>query len=89
MAKRNLGLVSDEEAAGARVLAVPESQMVDARADEMRLRVRGAVGAHAVETVSVEFGGVFVDGGVPHAVSGDADDAAFGEVDAVREGYVF
>lgn len=71
MAQRNLRLVRDEEAAGARVLAVSEGQMVDARADEMGL-ARGAVGgvaAHAVEAVSVELGGVVVDGGVPHAVS--------------------
>lgn len=86
MAQRDLGLVRDEEAAGARVLAVSEGQVVDARADEVGLARGGAVGgvaAHAVEAVSVEFGGVVVDGGVPHAVSRDADDAAFGDADTV------
>ena len=62
MAQRNLGLVCDEEAAGARVLAVSESQMVDACADEVSLVVRaavvGGVTAHAVEAVPVEFGWV-------------------------------
>ena len=69
VAERDLGLVRDEEAAGARVLAVPEGQVVGARADEVRL-VRGAVGAaaHAVEAVPVELGWVVVHGGVPHAV---------------------
>ena len=81
MAQRNLGLMGDEETASAGVLAVPKCQMVDARADEVRL-VRRAAGAHAVEAVSVEFVRVFVDGAVPHAVSGDTNHGALGDVDA-------
>ena len=74
--------MGDEEAAGARVLAVPEGQMVDARADEMRL-ARPAAAAHAVEAIPVELARVLVDGSVPHTISRDADNAALGEVDAV------
>lgn len=83
MAERDLGFVGDEEAAGARVLAVAEGQVVDARADEVRLVVGRCAVAHAVEAVAVEFVWVRVHGWVPHAVAGDADDAAFGQVHVV------
>ncbi len=78
MAQRNLGLVGDKEAAGTGVLSVSKGQMVDARADEMRL-VR-SVAAHAVEARPVELVWVLVDGSVPHAIARDADHASLGEV---------
>ena len=61
-----------------------EGQVVDARADEMGLRVRGgAAVADAQDAVAVEFGGVLAHNVIPHVVSGDADDAACGELDAI------
>lgn len=79
MAQGDLGLVRDEEAAGARVLAVAEGEVVDAGADEVGL-VAAVGGAHAVEAEAVEFLRRGVHAGVPHAVAGDADDGVGGEV---------
>ena len=76
----------DEKAAGARVLAVAKGQVVDARADEMGLRVRGGAAiTDAHEAVAVEFGGVLLHYRVPHVVSGDADDAACRDLDAIGQ----
>ena len=71
MAQRDLCFVGDEEATGAGMLAVSEGQVVDTRADKMRLAgsAVGGIAAHAVEAVSVELSWVLVDGGVPHAIS--------------------
>ncbi len=74
----------DKEVAGARVLAVAKGQVVDARADEMGLRILGgAAVADAQEAVAVEFGGVLVHDGVLHVVFADANDAACGKLDAI------
>lgn len=76
--------MGDEEAAGARVLAVPEGQMVNARANKMRLiRCAANAAAHTIEAIPIELVWILVDGGIPHTISRDADNVALGEANAV------
>lgn len=72
MGEGNLELVGGEEAAGARVLAVAEANVLDGAADQVgALLLLGA--AHVEEAVAVVLEGVLVVLGVPH-VDGGADE---------------